>query len=1062
MTWNETLVGKTILEKKYFHEGEDFDKFLDRVSGIYSEEIRDDVRDALKNGDLIPAGRTLYGAGDKGKRNVTLSNCFICTTPGDTLDSIYDVNKEAAIIGAYGGGIGVDISNLRPRGAAVNNSAKESTGACSFMNLFNTTGGLIGQNNRHMAEMIALSCEHPDIEEFLEVKRSGNKLASANISIKFTDKFMTAVKNHGKFTLHFDMEDGTRIEKEVDAYDFFRKFCETQYDWGDPGSIFIDTVRRNNLLSGYDDYRIDVSNPCVSGDTLIFTDKGYKRIDSLVGEEVTIWNGFEWSKVTPRVTGHNQKMLKVTLSNGMSLDCTRYHKWILNDGKRVEAQNLLVGDKLAKWDYPCVGEAISLIGRQNKEAYTAGFYCGDGTTGLPHIELYGKKKEVLEFLEYDHVLSHEERSDRVILNRIPCEKDYVPLDRDNLCKMSWLAGLIDSDGALNDPSGSVTIASIDRDFLARTQLMLSTLGVYSYINNMHDEGIKMLPKNDGSGEHGEYYCHKSYRLCISGWYMKLLLDEGLILHRVQIEDIHPQRNASRFVTVAKVEEIPDAETVYCFNEPLNHSGIFNGIMTAQCAEYFGNAGNSCLLESINLYHCVKNPFTADACVDGDKLERLTRLGVRQLNETMDYGYDMLPLEMNRKCVDDWRSIGLGVFGLADMFVALGIRYGSDEAVDTVEAIMDVIFNAAVDESASLAKKYGNFGRFNLENTMKSPMLDKLRGDVKKKVLDGHLYNGTLLSIAPTGSIATMMGESGGVEPMFAISYERTTHSSEDAGQHFRVFSKGVEDLLRFHNIPLDTPDEEVKKRFPWVVTSYDIKPLDRVRMQEAMQKYVDNAISSTVNLPHEATVEQIEEIYMKAWESGLKGITVFRDGCKRANILGVKEKKVEKDTIRKPLDSDMLDTKRMPKRSNIGSVNGVTVAKHTACVKNMYVTVNNLKGKPMEVLVSHVGGCQSNIATLSRCASAMLKMGMTVEDVAKELREVPCQGCLQKRHDGEKNLSTSCGGAMGDALLEAYHPGDKPKKILDAYMICPECGERKLRALGKCVQCDACGYSKCD
>lgn len=238
MKWNETLVGKTILERKYYHEGEDFEKFLDRVSGIYSEEIKDEVKEALRNGDLIPAGRTLYGAGFKGDRHVSLSNCFICTKSSDNLNSIFDVAKEMAIIGAYGGGVGVCIDSIRPKDAPVNNSAKKSTGACSWMDLFNVVGSLIGQNNRHMAEMIALSCEHPDIEDFLKVKQDGNKLASANISIKFTDKFMEAVRDKKDFVLHFDLEDGNRIEKTINAYEFFKEFCETQWNYGDPKRIW--------------------------------------------------------------------------------------------------------------------------------------------------------------------------------------------------------------------------------------------------------------------------------------------------------------------------------------------------------------------------------------------------------------------------------------------------------------------------------------------------------------------------------------------------------------------------------------------------------------------------------------------------------------------------------------------------------------------------------------------------------------------------------------------------------------------------------------------------------
>ncbi len=1033
--WYETLVGSTILEKKYFHEGENFEDFLNRVSGIFSEEIRDEVRKAIKNADLLPAGRTLYGAGCKGSRKVSMQNCFILKSPRDNLESIYNTCKEAARIGSYGGGVGVCIDNLRPKGAKVNNSAKESTGAVSFMNLFNTTGSLIGQNNRRMAIMIALSCEHPDIEEFLQIKKDGNKLESANISIKFTDEFMRAVENNENFTLHFDTEH-EHIEKVINARDFFMEFCRTQFDFGDPGAIFIDRVRNYNLLSKYEDYKIDVSNPCVSGDTLILTMFGYKPIKECVGVKTVIWNGYEWSTVTPKVTGHNQKMLRITLSNGMSLDCTTYHNWILKDNKRVKAKDLKVGQELARWSYPIPLKAEIT---ESKEAYTKGVFAGTGISVNGHIHIDPSREKIIPYIDYQGMFECD--GGKRLIPKRNFNKYRVPFDEDRSYKLSYLAGILDSNAVYEYPTGKASISSQNLDFLEELQLFLSALGVPSHISKTS---------------------YPVYYLYISGWYMKQLYDLGMNTHLENPEYFkHPQYETSTRITIQSIEEIEDAETVYCFNEPLKHTGLFNGIMTGQCAEYFGNAGNSCLLASVNLYHCVDNPFSDNPNINWAKLGNLTSLGVKMLNETGDYGYDMLPLDSNRKNFDEWRSIGLGVFGLADMLVAMKMRYGSPEAIALTNRIMQFMFIHAIITSNQLAEKNGAFKKYDKLNFCTSDIMEHLieKSDEIKFRVDPSigLRNGSLLSIAPTGSIATMTGESGGVEPLFAISYERTTHSSENEGKHFRVFAQSVADLLEYHNLPKDLSDEEVKKRFPWVVTAYDIKPLDRIKMQAAMQEWVDNSISSTINLPHEATVEDIYNIYINAWKSGLKGITVFRDGCKRANILGVKE------------DTFKLDTITTPKRRNIERVDGTTIRKSTACVKNMYVTVNSLDDKPMEVFTNISGGCQANINTISRLAAKMLQAGIKVDEVIAELKESVCQGCLQKRREGHTEISPSCGNAIGEALEAVYKNPTKTTKtttseedIHSPYMICPECGEKKLRALGKCVQCDNCGYSKCD
>ena len=293
----------------------------------------------------------------------------------------------------------------------------------------------------------------------------------------------------------------------------------------------------------------------------------------------------------------------------MSLDCTRYHKFVLSDDTRVKAEDLSIGSRLKKWTYPVIN-SITQENMVHHDAYTNGFYSGDGTKNRNEIVLYAEKQKLIPFLNVERSLEYEGKT-KVILKEQPVGKDYVPgVEKDVSYRLDWLAGLIDSDGCANDIGGSIAISSINRDFMRRVQLLLSTLGCHSYVNDMHLEADRMLPANDGSGSHKLYHCQDCFRLTISAWNVRKLLDLGLRLHRVDV-DPQPNRGASRFITVTKIEEIPDEETVYCFEEPINHTGVFNGIMTAQCSEFYGNSGNSCNLSSINLYNVVTHPFTKD-------------------------------------------------------------------------------------------------------------------------------------------------------------------------------------------------------------------------------------------------------------------------------------------------------------------------------------------------------------------------------------------------------------------------------------------------------------------
>lgn len=252
-------LGIDIWERKYRHNNETFDEWLNRVSGG-NEELRRLIIDKK----FLFGGRILSNRGmDKKGEKVTLSNCYVITPPEDSIESIFECASKLARTYSYGGGCGVDISNLAPRGAKVNNTAKETSGSVSFMDLYSLVTGLIGQNGRRGALMLSISCEHPDLEEFIGIKSDLERVTKANISIRITDKFMVAVKNKQPFTLSFTRkETGETITKEVDAYDLFHKICEMNWDYAEPGMLFWDRIENWNLLSCDDNFHYAGTNPC--------------------------------------------------------------------------------------------------------------------------------------------------------------------------------------------------------------------------------------------------------------------------------------------------------------------------------------------------------------------------------------------------------------------------------------------------------------------------------------------------------------------------------------------------------------------------------------------------------------------------------------------------------------------------------------------------------------------------------------------------------------------------------------------------------------------------------
>lgn len=256
----DNKIGIDIWEKKYRYNNESFDEWLDRVSGGDADVRQLIAEKKFLFGGRILAGRGVYAAsGDK----YCLQNCFVLPSPEDNIESIFDTARDMARTFSRGGGVGIDISKLAPNGAKVRNAAKESTGAVSFMDLYSTVASLIGQAGRRSALMITMSCEHPDIERFIDVKKDLSKVTKANISVRVTDEFMQAVIDDEPFELSFTRrETGETISKDVNARELMMRLARNNWEMGEPGVLFWDRIRNWSMLSAYDNFEFASTNPC--------------------------------------------------------------------------------------------------------------------------------------------------------------------------------------------------------------------------------------------------------------------------------------------------------------------------------------------------------------------------------------------------------------------------------------------------------------------------------------------------------------------------------------------------------------------------------------------------------------------------------------------------------------------------------------------------------------------------------------------------------------------------------------------------------------------------------
>jgi len=316
---------------------------------------------------------------------------------------------------------------------------------------------------------------------------------------------------------------------------------------------------------------------------------------------------------------------------------------------------------------------------------------------------------------------------------------------------------------------------------------------------------------------------------------------------------------------------------------MSEDGNFIIVTTNPCGEIPLIEFGACLLGSINLSEFVLNKFKENAEFNTPKFIEAVTIAVIALNEVLDEGIPLHPLKEQQDTARDWRQMGLGIFGLHDMFIKMGIEYGSPEAIRLSSEISNIMINSALMASSNLAKEQGTFPKYNGDAVVKSKFLiENATKETFENVSKYGLRNAQLVCVAPTGSLSTMFGVSGGIEPIYQVSYTRKTETLNDGEASFyKVFTPIAKEYMILKNIKSesDLPADIF-------VTAMTLDYKARIKMQSAWQQNIDSSISSTVNVPKEFTVEDTFDLYMMAWRYGLKGVTIFRDGCKRAGILG--------------------------------------------------------------------------------------------------------------------------------------------------------------------------------
>ena len=503
------------------------------------------------------------------------------------------------------------------------------------------------------------------------------------------------------------------------------------------------------------------------------------------------------------------------------------------------------------------------------------------------------------------------------------------------------------------------------------------------------------------------------------------------------------------------------------------------VSTNPCAEQPLPDGGCCNLGAVNLERFVDE--NGNFMID--EFKETVAIGTRFLDNVVDYNINRHALENQKQNATNDRRVGLGILGLGDMLVRMSIKYDSEDALQTVDQIMKIFRDITYETSVELAQEKGSFPNFDWKGYSKSKFVKNLPKSIRDKISANGIRNSTLTTVAPTGSGAIVSRVTSGVEPIFATSYKRRVKKNDSYGRSFDEYKVIHPVINQLFGGDKDLPD--------YVVTSHNIDPYFRVKMQSVIQKYIDSSISSTVNLSENITVDTIADIYMKAYKTGLKGITVYREGSREGILITDKPKEeaapdeTQKIETVAAVESEATQTQtavtKAP-RSRPVLTSGATRRIRTG-EGSLYITINEDENGLCEIFTT-IGKAGGNAAAqseaISRLISLALRSGIDPYAIVKQLKGI--SGPNPTWEDGKLILSTpdAIGKALDDYLKhrESNDPNEQHlqftmassresnnKDVADFTLknlsTCPDCGSTLQHQSG-CVTCRSCGFSKCD
>ena len=1066
---------EAVLKARYYiNSDEDWPKLGHRVTDNvipmscrkydYTEEeiqcITNRLFEHINNLDFIPNSPTMFNAGTE---YPMLSACFIIDVP-DNLSGIYDSVKESALIHKMGGGVGFSLSRLRGRGSKIATTHGKSGGAVSFLKVFSHgTAEITAAGKRKGANMAMLRIDHADALEFINCKSIEGELPNFNISMQLTDAFMEACKNDDEFNL-LDPKDGA-VVYTVRARALMTKIAEGAWRNGEPGICFIDAINRDNPIPHVGE--ITSSNPCQPGWATVLTPEGVRTISDInIGD--TIWSGKRWTAVVNKQNTGVKEVLAYKTRAGVFYG-TENHR-VVQDGLKIEAN-----------EATNIDIAVGPIDRENIEWRPAeimdGLVLGDGT--------YHKASNSVILIIGDNDKSYFDDKGICPLIVGPAfgikpkafkiKTSYkslpLPYDRtihrqyrfgDIVSKCSFLRGLYSANGSVVGKRVILKASSIK--VIEIVQEMLSSIGISSYytVNQAHDVEF----------ENGTYMCRESYDLNIGSE-----LGRGLFSSLIGFIQSYKQEKLNEACTPNKKAKAPkvsydiveinsvSVEEVFDLTvDAPEHTYWTAGLLVSNCGEFYNVPYNSCNLGSINL-----TKYVIGGVFDWDRFRSDIFDYVAYLDCIIDANH--YPLEKIADVSQRTRPVGLGVMGFADCLILMDIKYDTEEGFDFAKEMSEKLSYYSLEASVELSKKRGPYTEFRVENH-KYEMAAKLGtldwAGLVRRIGKHGLRNSHTVVIAPTGTLARIANEvSFGMEPVTALESKSNILNGEGIETKHRLYQEFLEGSL--------------KVRPEVFVCARDIAWQDHVRMQAEWQKFVHNGISKTINMPNNATVDDVYGAYMLAYELGLKGITVYRDGSRKLEVIVDTSKKssynedrvFEFNTpIKRPLELEceihntqvsgekwvvlvgLMDGKpyeifgglqkyiELPKKYT----KGLIVKKANKTTKSRYDLVLS-KGTSDEITIKDVVSVFENQThgVVGRLISLSLRHGTRPAILSEQLAK-----------DEDSDFQTYA-KVMGRILKRYIINGEAPESTTKC---CPECSG-KLGYQEGCVACLSCGWSKC-